>query len=181
VLLGLLGDNYWGDNAAAVDSCVRSFLVEAWAARELAVAARGPAAVLQVEVDLESEHVPAGLGRVRVPVPIGSAAGAVMCWVLGNGSVQSATRTGSRMLWCSARRACVGFTSHVVVLPAHCRGVVGCVAPVLWQCMFLQVVLLVIPLNRTITAGNSARAHGARAEAGTPYSFLSFFLSFYLC
>jgi hypothetical protein len=22
VLLGLLGDNYWGDNAAAVDSCV---------------------------------------------------------------------------------------------------------------------------------------------------------------
>jgi hypothetical protein len=58
VLLGLLGDNYWGDNAAAVDSCVRSFLVEAWAARELAVAARGPAAVLEVEVDLESEHVP---------------------------------------------------------------------------------------------------------------------------
>jgi hypothetical protein len=33
VLLGLLGDNYWGDNAAAVDSCVRSFLGEAWAAR----------------------------------------------------------------------------------------------------------------------------------------------------
>jgi hypothetical protein len=41
VLLGLLGDNYWGDNAAAVNSCVRSFLVEALAARELAVAARG--------------------------------------------------------------------------------------------------------------------------------------------
>ncbi len=78
MLLGLLGDNYWGDNAAAVDSCVRSFLVEAWAARELAEAARGPAAVLQVEVDLEFEHVPAGLGRVRVPVPIGSVAGAVL-------------------------------------------------------------------------------------------------------
>jgi hypothetical protein len=45
VLLGLLGNNYWGDNAPAVDSCVRSFLVEAWAARELAVARR-PATVL---------------------------------------------------------------------------------------------------------------------------------------
>ncbi len=41
VLLGLLGDDYWGEKALAVDSCVRSFLVEAWAARELAVAARG--------------------------------------------------------------------------------------------------------------------------------------------
>jgi hypothetical protein len=39
VLLALLGDNYWGDNAAVVDSCVRSFLVAAWAARELAVVA----------------------------------------------------------------------------------------------------------------------------------------------
>jgi hypothetical protein len=77
VLLGLLGDNYWGDNAAAVDFYVRSFLVEAWAARELAVAARGPATVLELEVDLGSEHVP-GHGRVRVPAPIGSAAGAVL-------------------------------------------------------------------------------------------------------
>jgi hypothetical protein len=35
VMLGVLGDrNYWGDSAAAVDSCVRSFLGEAWAARE---------------------------------------------------------------------------------------------------------------------------------------------------
>ena len=62
-----------------------------------------------------------------------------LCWVLGSEFVQSATHAGGQMLWCSARRACVGFTSHVVVLPAHCRGVVGCVAPVLWQCMFLQV------------------------------------------
>jgi hypothetical protein len=54
VLLGLLGDKYWGDTAA-VDSCVRSFLVAAWAA---AVVARGPATVLELEVDLESEHVP---------------------------------------------------------------------------------------------------------------------------
>jgi hypothetical protein len=77
VLLGLLGNNYWGDNAPAVDSCVRSFLVEAWAARELAVAARRPATVLEVEVDLEPEHVP-GPVCVRVPVPIGSAAGAVL-------------------------------------------------------------------------------------------------------
>jgi hypothetical protein len=56
---------------------VRSFLVEAWAAREVAVAARGPVTVLDSEVDLESEHVPE-LVRVRVPVPIGSAAGAVL-------------------------------------------------------------------------------------------------------
>ncbi len=27
VLLGLLGDNYWGEQATAVESCVRSFLV----------------------------------------------------------------------------------------------------------------------------------------------------------
>jgi hypothetical protein len=56
---------------------VRSFLAEAWAARELAVAARGPANVPELEVDLESEHVP-GPMRVRVPVPVGSAAGAVL-------------------------------------------------------------------------------------------------------
>jgi hypothetical protein len=74
VLLGLLGDSYWGDTAPAVDSCVRLFLVEAWAARELAVAARGAANVPELEVDLESEHVP-GPMRVRVPVPVGSAAG----------------------------------------------------------------------------------------------------------
>ena len=99
-----------------------------------------------------------------------------LCWVLGSGSVRSATRAGSLMLWCSARRACVGFTSRVVLLPAHCQSVIGCVAPVLWQCMSLQVVLLVVPL-RTLTAGNGARAHGARAKAaGTQYFFLSFFL-----
>ena len=81
VLLGLLGDSYWGDNAPAVDSCVRSFLVEAWAARELAVAARGPATVLELEVDQGSEHVP-GHGGVRVPAPIGGAAGqgCFGCW-----------------------------------------------------------------------------------------------------
>jgi hypothetical protein len=77
VLLGLLGDNYWGDNALAVDSCVRSFLVEAWATRELAVAARRPDAVLDLEVDRRSEHVP-GPVRVRGPVPVGSADGAVL-------------------------------------------------------------------------------------------------------
>jgi hypothetical protein len=32
----------------------------------------------------------------------------------------------------------------------------------------------VVPL-RTLTAGNGARAHGARAKAGTQYFFLSFF------
>jgi hypothetical protein len=54
--------------------------VEAWAARELAVAARGAATVLELEVDLVdlgSEHVP-GHGRVRVPASIGSAVGAVL-------------------------------------------------------------------------------------------------------
>jgi hypothetical protein len=44
-----------------------------------------------------------------------------LCWVLGNESVRSATRAGSRMLWCSARHAYVGFTGRVVVLPAQCQ------------------------------------------------------------
>jgi hypothetical protein len=39
--------------------------------------------------------------------------------------------------------------------------------------MSLPVALLVVPL-RTLTAGNGARAHGARAKAGTQYFFLSF-------
>jgi hypothetical protein len=86
------GDNYWDDNAAAVESCVRSFLVEAWAARELAVAARGPATVLELEVDLGSEHGP-GHGRIRVPAPIGSAAGAV----LGAGERICAHGVGNQM------------------------------------------------------------------------------------
>jgi hypothetical protein len=40
--------------------------------------------------------------------------------------------------------------------------------------MSLPVALLVVPL-RTLTSGNCARAHGARAKAGTRYFFLSFF------
>jgi hypothetical protein len=44
-----------------------------------------------------------------------------LCWVLGNEFARSATRAGSRMLWCSARRAYVGFTGRVVVLPAQCQ------------------------------------------------------------
>ena len=96
VLLGLLGDNYWGDNAAAVDSSVRSFLVEACATRELAVAARGPATVLELEVDLGSEHLYLGMGVFgclrRLAVLLG------LFWVLGNGSVRSATRAGNQML-----------------------------------------------------------------------------------
>jgi hypothetical protein len=119
VLLGLLGDNYWGDNAAAVDSCVRSFLVEAWAVRELAVAARGPAAVLEVEVDLESEHVP-GLVRVLVPVPIGSAAGAV----LGAGERRDLCRVPL-----APAAGCYGSVPGVPVL----------VSQVMWWCCQLTV------------------------------------------
>ncbi len=124
MLLGLLGDNYWGDNAAAVDSCVlcvRSFLVAAWAARaELAVAARGPVTVLELEGDLESEPC------TWAWACSGACAGwqcrwGCFVWVLGNGSVRSATRAGNQMLWCSAKRAYVGFTGHVVVLSAHSR------------------------------------------------------------
>jgi hypothetical protein len=68
-----LGDNYWGEQATAVDSCVRSFLVAAWAAREAAVAARGPTAVLEVALDAEPEPAPLS---VRVGVPVGPVAGA---------------------------------------------------------------------------------------------------------
>ncbi len=104
MLLGLLGDNYWGDNAAAVDSYVRSFLVAAWAARELAVAARGPATVLELEGDLESEpctwafkkQIYLGMGVFgclrRLAVLLG------LFWVLGSRSVRSATRAGNQML-----------------------------------------------------------------------------------
>ena len=78
-LLGLLGDNYWGEQATAVDSCVRSFLVAAWAAREAAVAARGPTAVLEVALDAEPEPAPLS---VRVLVPVGPVAGAA--WGAGD-------------------------------------------------------------------------------------------------
>jgi hypothetical protein len=122
VLLGLLGDNrdnYWGEKALAVDSCVRSFLVEAWAARELAVAARGHVTVLDSEVDLESEHVPE-IVRARVPVPIGSAAGAV----LGAGERICAEchsrRRADAMVQCKAclrwfHKSCGGATSSMSV------------------------------------------------------------------
>ncbi len=46
---------------------------------------------------------------------------------------------------------------------------VGVVVPVLLMCMPLQM-----PHHRTHTAGNGARAHGARAKAGAKSFFLSF-------
>jgi hypothetical protein len=106
---------------AAVESYVRSFLVEAWAVRELAVAARGPATVLELEVDLGSEHVP-GHGRVRVPAPIGSAAGAV----LGAGERIHAECHSRRqpdvMMQCQAPvPTLVSQVMTVVVLLAHSR------------------------------------------------------------
>ena len=97
-------------------------------------------------------------------------------WALGNASVRSATRGGGRVLWCSVRRACVGSTGRVEVLPVHSRCEIGCVARVRWWCLSLLLVLFVIPL-RTFPAGNGARAHGARAKAGAQSFFLSFFLS----
>jgi hypothetical protein len=78
-LLGLLGDNYWGEQATAVYSFVRSFLVAAWAAREAAVAARGPTAVLEVALDAEPEPAPLS---VLVRVPVGPVAGAA--WGAGD-------------------------------------------------------------------------------------------------
>jgi hypothetical protein len=42
-----------------------------------------------------------------------------------------------------------------------------------WWCLSLLLVLFVVPL-RTFPAGNGARAHGARAKAGTQSFFLSF-------
>jgi hypothetical protein len=81
-LLGLLGDNYWGEQATAVDSCVRSFLVAAWAARPAAVAAQGPTAVLEVALDAEPEPAPLS---VRLRVPVGPVAGAASAaWGAGD-------------------------------------------------------------------------------------------------
>ncbi len=80
VLLGLLGDNYWGDNAAVVDSCVRSFVVAAWAARELAVVARGPATVLELEEWTWSLSMYSmGLGVFGYLCPLAVLLG--LCWV----------------------------------------------------------------------------------------------------
>jgi hypothetical protein len=120
VLLGLLGDTYWGTDALAVDSCVRSFLlVAAWAAREAAVAAQGPAIVHELEPDSEPVHVP-GPVRVRMPVPVGGAVGAV----LGAGEricaeCHSRRRAGD-MLQCQAclrwfHRSCGGVACQVPV------------------------------------------------------------------
>jgi hypothetical protein len=97
-----------------------------------------------------------------------------LCWALGNAYVRSATRGSGRVLWCSVRRACVGSTGRVVVLPVHSRCEIGCVAHVRWWCMSPvgMLVLFVVPL-RTFPAGNGARAHGARAKAGTQSFFLS--------
>jgi hypothetical protein len=76
-----------------------------------------------------------------------------LCWALGNASVRSATRGGGRrVLWCSVRRACVGSTGRVVVLPVHSRCEIGCVAHVRWWCLSLLLVLFVVPL-RTFPAG----------------------------
>ena len=137
VLLGLLGDSYWGDAAPAVDSCVRSFLAEAWAARELAVAARGPANVPELEVDLESEHVP-GPVRVRVPVPVGSAAGAV----LGAGEricaeCHSRRRPGA-MVQC---QACLRWFHR------SCGGVASSQSVRDWVCSPCAVVVPVSPVS----------------------------------
>ena len=65
-------------------------------------------------------------------------------WALGNASVRSATRGGGWVLWCSVRRACVGSTGRVVVLPVHSRCEIGCVARVRWWCLSLLLVLFVI-------------------------------------
>jgi hypothetical protein len=137
VLLGLLGDSYWGDAAPAVDSCVRSFLAEAWAARELAVAARGPATVPELEVDLELEHVP-GPMRVRVPVPVGSAAGAV----LGAGEricaeCHSRRRPGA-MVQC---QACLRWFHR------SCGGVASSQSVRDWVCSPCAVVVPVSPVS----------------------------------
>ena len=39
-----------------------------------------------------------------------------LCWVLGSAFVRSATHAGGRMLWCSAKCACVGSIRRVVVV-----------------------------------------------------------------
>ncbi len=71
--------------------------------------------MLELEVDLGSEHVP-GHGRVRVPAPIGSAAGAG----LGAGE-RICAECHSRRQPDVMMRAYVGFTGHVVVLSTHSR------------------------------------------------------------
>jgi hypothetical protein len=115
VLLGLLGDSYWGAGAQAVDYCVRAFLVTAWDAREVAVTAQGPAAVPELDADSELECVPAPV-RVRVHVP---AAAGVGGHVGERGCADChSRRRASSMLQCQAcvrwfHRVCGGAASQV--------------------------------------------------------------------
>jgi hypothetical protein len=80
-VLAALSYGAWGartvDAEVGMDHAMMASTWVVWAAHELAAAARGHVTVLDSEVDLESEHVPE-IVRARVPVPIGSAAGAVL-------------------------------------------------------------------------------------------------------
>ena len=132
-LLGLLGDSYWGADAPAVDSCVRSFLVEAWAAREAAVAARGHAAVLELEPDSQPVPAPEPV-RVRVREPVAAAIGAV----LGGGERLCADchsrRRAESMLQC---QACMRWFHRL------CGGVAGQVPVDGWMCG--QCIVAIVP------------------------------------
>jgi hypothetical protein len=131
VLLGLLGHNCWGEQALAVDSYVRSFLVAAWAAREVAVAARELAAALEVTLDAVPEHQPAPLS-VRVRLLVGPAAGAE--WGAGEQICTDChlRRQADSMLQCHTctrwyHRACAGVAGPVPELDWVCNACVTCV------------------------------------------------------
>ncbi len=129
-LLGLLGGlargttTGWGEQATTVDSCVRSFLVAAWAAREAAVAAWGPTAILEVALDAEPEPAPLSV-RVRVPVQL--AQWPALRGVLGTRSVLIVIRGGAQVVWCSAAFVCVGTTGPVGVAVRRRLQWTGCV------------------------------------------------------
>jgi hypothetical protein len=124
VLLSLLGDSYWGAAAGAVDSCVRSFLVAAWAAREAAVAARALDAEPELLVEPEPEPAVAcvrvrACQRVRGAVAAEHESGVRIC------AECHSRRRAADMLQCPGcvrwfHRACGGVRSVPVPLDWCC-------------------------------------------------------------
>ncbi len=142
----------------------------AWAAREAAVAARGPTAALEVALDAEPEPAPLS---VRVRVPVGPVAGAA--WGAGDQICADchSRRSAGSMVQC--RMPCVRWYHR------SCGG--GSQASAVdWVCKACDVVLVTPP-----SPGGSPPHDYRRQRREGPWRSclgrcmpLSFFLSFFL-
>jgi hypothetical protein len=168
VLLGLLGDAYWGPAAPAVDSCVRSFLVAAWEAHEAAVAVHAPSAASELVREPEFEPEVLLALRVRVPAP---AAG-----LLPNGQGPAMRLCAE----CHSRRA-----ADSMLCCQQCArwfhrscGTVSGVVPADWMCSTcVSCCHAYVPGVFPTAHIPLATARGPMALALRPVQNLSFFLS----